>query len=358
MTRLTTALAQEFKIVRAGVRGKRYQTMLPMNVCLDVGDYIASSNGLFFAIVQGDGVFRIYRGSDVDSHQGTLWDSARPGTGGRFFALVQTDGNFCIYRGDGLARNEGWQWGTQMTAEGGQFYALMQDDGVFCIRRGLDPANDQGVVWQTGVADRVARIDAISAIDYCLGAAKLVQSRPSDLYRETVRNAEARVQSSLIAGSVTVSDTAAWSDELEGEVDMAASFNTVVPVMQGGAVVLSQETSQPFARNAAITTAKTWGFNAPAAVPAKSSMTCLVAATRSTIAVPFTLTGVFTLASGNQVSGTLDGLYTGSNCHDLAVTLTTYELNPHESQSVTQALAPVPAASVATPHARQVGAYV
>ena len=219
VTRLTQALAHEFQMIRAavfmpGAGGALYHAVLPMNRCLSVGDYIVSANGMFFAVIEADGKLRVYRGAGLERHQGLLWETARGAPGNRFFALVQTDGNFCIYRGTDLSHNEGWVWGTQLTAEGGEFYGHLQDDGTFAICKGCGPTGYQGTVWSSGVNDPVARIDEVHAIDYALASARIIHARPSDLYRETVNNSNAHTQTSLISGSVTVADTAAWTDQL------------------------------------------------------------------------------------------------------------------------------------------------
>ena len=361
MTRLTRALVHEFQMIRAavfmpGAGGALYHAVLPMNRCLSVGDYIVSANGMFFAIIEADGKLRVYRGAGLERHQGRLWETERTGEGGRFFALVQSDGNFCIYRGSGLAHNDGWHWGTQMTAEGGQFYAHLQDDGNFAICAGGGPCDYQGTVWESGVTDPVASIDSVYAIDYALDSARIVSAVASDLYRETVNNSNAHTQTSLVSGSVTVSDTAAWTDQLDLAAPAPAGFKGPVPVVAGERVVLSTDSGHVFLRNNGATTPKTWGFNAPAAVPARSSMMCLVAAVRSSVVVPYCLSGVFTLKSGARVHGSVNGTYKGCNSHTLSVTLTTYDPGPNRrdahtpAQSISRPLTPMPSISgLATP---------
>ncbi len=336
---MTTAPATPDAPARQGVV---YQRVLPMNRCLNVGDRIASANGMFCAVLEADGQLRVYCGGRPDQQQGVLWASGRSAEGERFFALVQTDGNFCIYRGDGLASNQGWHWGTQMTAEGGQFHAVLDNDGRFCVRKGSDPAIAPHQVWSSGAVDPVASIDAIERIDYDLAAALVVESSPSDLYRETVSNHNDQVQTSVISGSVTVTDTSGWSDELGAGALAAGSFKAAVPVASSGKVVLSSDAGHDYLRNGAASIAKTWGFNAPAAVPPNSAMMCLVSAIRSAIIVPYTLHGAFTLASGRQVSGSIEGTYSGANCHDLSVTLTTYDPNPAGSYTISRPLTPMP----------------
>ena len=356
MTRLTKALAEECQLIRAaatmpGTGGAVYRSVLPMNQCMAIGDCLASTNGMFFALMESDGQLRAYRGAGPSEHQGWLWQTGRGGDGGRFFALLQTDGNFCIYRGEDLAHNEGWHWGTQMTADGGQFYLTLLNDGNLRVCKGSGAGDYQGTVWSSDVIDPVQRIDQVLRIDYDLDHARLVQARPSDLYRETVNNNSGQVQTSMISGSVTVSDTTGWSDDLALGASAPATFKGAVPVVSGAKVVLSAEAGHFYIRNGAASTAKTWGFNAPAAVPPHSSMMCLVVAIRSAIVVPYTLSGRFTLTSGKQVAGTVCGSFTGSNCHDLSVTLTTYNPNPAGSSTISHPLTPMPSVSgPAMPH--------
>jgi hypothetical protein len=320
---------------------------LPLQHCLHVGDIIVSANAMFYARLEHDGRLCVYCGAG--QHETPLWESGRSGDGGRFFALVQSDGNFCIYRGDDLDHNEGWHWGTQFIAEGGQFHLVLQDDGELLVRAGADDSGD--IIWCSGVSDPVATIDSISAIDYQLDAAQTLQARPSDLYRETVSNTNGQIQTSMISGSVTVSDTTGWSDELAHDAAAPQDYRGPVPVVHAGKVVLSCDAGHTYIRNGAATTAKSWGFSAPAAVPPHSSMTCLVSATRSSIRVPYRLHGRFTLASGRQVDGSVRGVYGGANCHDLSVTLTTFDPTPAGSYSISQPLTPMPNhVGSATPH--------
>jgi hypothetical protein len=316
-----------------------------MNRCLQVGDRIVSANGMFFATLTAEGQLQVWRGPDPAPEQGMLWSSPRGGEGGRFFALVQTDGNFCIYRGDDLSSNQGWHWGTQITADRGQFHAVLNNDGSFCVCRGSDPAVQGEPLWHSGATDPVARIDAIEHIEYELEDALMVAARPHDLYRETVSNPNDQIQTSMISGSVIVSDSTGWSDELEAGALAPNDFAGPVPVVSSGKVVLSTDASHRFRRNGAASSAKTWGFNAPAAVPPRSAMMCLVSAIRSSINVPYTLHGVFTLASGRQVAGSVAGTYRGSNCHDLSVTLTTYDPSPSGSYTISRPLTPMPSIS-------------
>lgn len=57
---------------------------------------------------------------------------------GSFFAIMQSDGNFCIYRGHNPATDQReWIWGVQKLEPSS--FAIMQSDGNFCVYYGLEP---------------------------------------------------------------------------------------------------------------------------------------------------------------------------------------------------------------------------
>jgi hypothetical protein len=79
---------------------------------------------------------------------------------------------------------------------------------------------------------------------------------------------------------------------------------------------------------------------------------------RSSIVVPYILRGTFTLKSGRQVEGEVRGTYSGANCHDLTVTLTTYDPQPAGSYTISRPLTPMPSISgPATPHPLSTSAW-
>ena len=62
-------------------------------------------------------------------------------------------------------------------------------------------------------------------------------------------------------------------------------------------------------------------------VPAYSHVIGTVAVTRSTLAVPYTLTGTFLYSSGIRAPGSVGGTYRGVNSHDLKVTIIQQDLD-------------------------------
>ena len=297
--------------------GQRHETILSAQQILHVGDHIVSDNGLFIAILQRDGSFCVFRGLDIGQAEGQLWHTGKPGDDGDYFALLQTDGNFCIYRGTGLHDNQGWHWGTQTTAEGAAFYAVLQDDGNFCIRKGSGLGDSAGLLWASGITDRVDRIEEVLHIEYDLAAAYVLRTSPASLYSETLSNRNPQTEISTVSGSVTVTETSAWTDTLALRAgNGGAGFSPNLPVMAGGRVVLATA-SVSYVRNGANTGNQHWGFATPVTVPPYATRRVVVSATYSTISVPYILIGRLRFESGAEVIGTVRGVYMGSNAHDL-----------------------------------------
>jgi hypothetical protein len=320
--------------------GRRFDSTLAMNEIIGVGDYIVSGNGLFFAILQADGNFCVYRGIDVAHDHGLLWGIRKSAEGGEFFALVQTDGNFCIYRGTDLMHNRGWHWGTQVTAEGNAFYAAMQDDGNFCIRKGSGANDSHGLVWASGVTDRVENIDEILHIEYDLDAARVMRTSPASLYSETLHNRGPGLEHRTVASAVTVTETSSWSDTLAIRQGSHTAFMPGIPVVDGDDVVLA-ETPTTYIWNGASATTKNWSFSTPVTVAPSQSVRAVVSATYSTISVPYTLIGRLRFESGAQVVGTVKGVYMGSNAHDLTAHFTPLDAKPINAQRISRKLTPI-----------------
>jgi len=316
------------------------KNFLAVNQFLGVNEYLVSRNGLFFAIVQSDGNFCVYRGSGPGANKGGLWCSlSKSQPEGKYFAIVQGDGNFCVYKGTGPGDNKGGVWCSLGASQpAGQFFAVMQDDGNFCVYKGTGPSDNQGGVWCTMAVDPVVDVE-IASIAYDVAAARILQSGPAELYRQTVTNNTTQTQSSSISGSSSVSETSGWSDSLAVKVGVSTSFKTGIPFVAEGKVTVSVDVTNTYTWNGSVTKTKTWGFNTPVSVPPHTSIVGLVAATLSTIAVPYTLTGTFILKSGARIPGSVGGVYTGSNSHDLTVTFIQQDQDTKQVTSTMKTLA-------------------
>jgi hypothetical protein len=135
------------------------------NQVLFVGDYLASINGKFWAIMQDDGNFVVYEGSSTNTRR-YLWGSiqaASPWKNGyrsdrsqRYFAVMQNDGNFVVYQG--TPNRKRYLWGSAQAASyqtmGGDYAAELSDDGNFCVYKLGPPGAPSSLLFSTNTAGR------------------------------------------------------------------------------------------------------------------------------------------------------------------------------------------------------------
>jgi len=119
---------------------------------LSVNDYLVAGNGQYFAIMQGDGNFVIYQGSDP-THQGAfVWNSGPAPGLGQYFAIMQGDGNFVIYQGSDPTHQGAFVWNSGPAPGLGQYFAIMQDNGNFVLYHGSGPSQQGAFIWDIKTA--------------------------------------------------------------------------------------------------------------------------------------------------------------------------------------------------------------
>jgi len=123
-------------------------SIIRVNEFLSVNDYIESPNRLFFAILQEDGNFVVYKGTR-DNQQEAWWATNKYGNPGKFFAILQTDGNFVVYKGTSPQDQQETWWATNKYGNPGKFFAILKDDGNFVVYKGTSPQDQQECWWAT-----------------------------------------------------------------------------------------------------------------------------------------------------------------------------------------------------------------
>src|SRR6478735_2159688 len=121
-------------------------TILTNDQYLSVGDTLAATSGSYQLTLSSEGALILTSGS---ASSPPVWQSPKDpnADGGSYFAIMQSDGNFCVYRGE-PGRIEGGVWATMCTIPGGgRCFAVIDADGVFAVYRGTDQANIQGLLW-------------------------------------------------------------------------------------------------------------------------------------------------------------------------------------------------------------------
>jgi hypothetical protein len=149
------------------------KSILQAGESLHTGEFLVSLNRSYFAVMQPDANFCVYRGSGPADNRGFVWCSMKTAPGGQFRAAMQTDGNFVVYPEGSTSA----VWATMSMAPGGQFIAVMQDDGNFAVYPGTSvptatSATAIGPLWNSGTGERVFTISPppLGAITASTGA--------------------------------------------------------------------------------------------------------------------------------------------------------------------------------------------
>jgi hypothetical protein len=123
-----------------GLRG----STLTGGTTLKGGDWLASPNGQYSAVMQDDGNFVLYWGRYPDRLLGPMWATD---TGGKAHPALylQTDGDFVLRSDGGVV----WSAATPGKAAGGPVFAAMQDNGDFALWGGT-PDDPTSSYWATG----------------------------------------------------------------------------------------------------------------------------------------------------------------------------------------------------------------
>jgi hypothetical protein len=168
----------------------------------------------------------------------------------------------------------------------------------------------------------VVQFDA-NSITYNTAGAVITVSGLEQLDSVTDINQTTVLQSTTISGQRMVTNTQGWSDTFGLKVTVSGGLG--IPFVSHG--MISVEGSASFTHNGTSSEAQTFAWQQPVLVPAKSRVVMTVAVTRTTIVVPYTMSGTFLYSDGHREPGLINGTYTGTNSHDLEVTLAQFNLD-------------------------------
>lgn len=108
---------------------------------LAAGDYLASPNAQYCALLHDDGNFVLYWGCLPDKLIGAMWTSDTAGLGRQSLSM-QKDGNLVLYR-DGQA-----VWASNTAGKSGNLFAQLANDGNFLLYQGT-PDEPGTSYWDT-----------------------------------------------------------------------------------------------------------------------------------------------------------------------------------------------------------------
>lgn len=254
-------------------------SIIGVNEFLAVGDYIQSPSSLYYAIMQGDGNFCIYRGTGPEDEHGYLWSSKKTGSGGKFFAMMQDDGNFSIYEGTG-------------------------------------PDDRRKNLWNSGKTDPVADYE-IREINYELDKAEILSQGKTQLDQIEWANDDSESLDFNLSETYSVEEVSSWSDSLKAKVGVETNFKVGIPIFADGKVKVSVEVENMYTWSGSTKRTKSWTVNQPIKIRPRMKALIFIKTSMSTISVPYTLEGTLIFNSGDRWGGEIKGRYNGSNSHDI-----------------------------------------
>jgi len=170
--------------------------------------------------------------------------------------------------------------------------------------------------------DAITRFEA-SSISYDVAHATIAATGIDELDSLDHTNDSDVMQSSAMADQRVETDTAGWSDTLGLTVTVSGGVG--VPLVAHGEVSVGG--SVAFTQNGSTSVQRSFSWSQPVLVPPRSRVIASVVLTRSTLVVPYTLSGAYVYGSGARATGTVSGTYSGVNSHDLKVTIKQLDLD-------------------------------
>src|ERR1044072_7553059 len=274
------------------------------------GDYMLSSNGIFFALLQGDGNLVVYAGTGPDDVQGgPLWASGYhdkpPGTS--FSLDMQADGNLVMYINP--SNTPVWATGTA-----GTNFAQIQQDGEFSIFAGA-PGAGGGRVWGTNVRWQRSKVE-ITDVNYDLARGIVANPQIVGSAEQYYKNGTSVEQHQVFEWEIAYDEARSWSSSLGCSVGIEAEFRGGVPLVgpQGGvtvsATVTLEETVGEESRKS-----ETRRGSFPLAVPPFTTVEAITQVTVADLAVPYAATVKYIFDNGAAIRAHTDGLFAGSSTY-------------------------------------------
>lgn len=276
---------------------------------LSPGMYLTSPSNLYFVLMQTDGNFVIYAGTP-SSIGPSLW-AANSWNAQPYQVRLQADGNIVSIEGDGSVN---WQIGWADPLPAGPYFAQLLDDSSLCLFAGWRPPAAGAPLRRIGPFDPPVAFTP-SSVQYDLTQATSAPLPPLVVGSATLVNDTPVTQSMQLNWSQTVEESVSFSSEWS--IGVTASLSVGLPIFDGVDIEVSSTYTATFATSETTTSSETFSFDAPVEVPAESTVDIEFSLSQASVSVPYTVTGMFVLASGYNVPGQIQGVYTGVNGYNL-----------------------------------------
>lgn len=287
--------------------------LLPGQFLLE-GDYMVSSNGIFFAVLQPDGNFVVYPGTGPSDLQGgPVWASGyhdKP-AGTSFSLNMQPDGNLVMYINPGNVPV--WATGTA-----GNNYALMQQDGEFVLYAGA-PGQGGGRVWGSNVRWQATRME-VSDVVYDLGRGILSDPQVMEVYEQYYPNDTSLEQEYIFEWEVSYEESRSWSSSIGGSLGIEAEFKGGVPMVKEGRIAISASVTFQETVGVESRQVETLRGTTPVKVPPFSTVEASTVVTVATVAVPYDAQARYFFDNGAAIAGRISGVFASEAKYRVATT--------------------------------------
>lgn len=294
------------------------------NESLKCNEWLRSKNGLFHAVIQGDGNFVIYRGDWLKTGDNThLWSTVVNdcnwkgyATPGSFSIIMQGDGNLVIYADGG---GPVWALTTHhkdvMVAGS---WAVLHDDGNFAVGPGGEWSRRK---YATGVTDTVESLELYD-IEYDLTNVKITpMGGPRESVSQIAKNDTDVQQDATLTMSFTKTKSSGWKTSTTLKIGTKTTFKCGVPSLAEGKVEVSAEFTQGFEWNETTTESKTETVSLKVIVPPHKRIIGRCTWFDSTITLPYKAVGKAKYkGSANKIPIHIEGVYEGILTHDVETT--------------------------------------
>ncbi len=302
-------------------------TFLAMNEVLSMNNSLISDNGVFVATMQSDGSF-VNRLSNANQY--LYWNSGvAPGSAaGPYFAIMQVDGNFVVYKGTGPNNQGGVVWATNVYpgVAAGPYFAVIQNDGNFVIYYGTGPNNQGAPIWATNIPITTLFVN-VSNMVYELNQATIDLPQVVGSFIRDLTNDTAVSQQETFTFDLEYNETQKWTTTNSTKVDVQAQFNVSIPIIEDTQSTITAEQAFSSTTDTEQSTTKKYTDAIPVTIPPNSHVTCTATASTTNISLPYTADAVYTLMFSTifpylpiSAPGNLKGVYVGSPTYELQAT--------------------------------------
>jgi len=278
--------------------------------CLRKGEFLKSGQYLF----SPDGCWRLGLGCfggkgniilfriDPDNHNLFIcpWAANFSTAAKECFAIMQEDGNFCVYEGSD-PQHQGellWAADTSKTYRVG-VRAVIQHDGNFCVyNHDSSTYKPDGIAWQCGFNSGLVDHYEFSKMNYDYNHMIELDPEVETAFTQTLKNKSSLEQKTEVKFSITKTEKHSWQTKTTAKLGIKATTSVNVPLVAKIGIEISGEFSKESAEGKETATEKTISYTVPVTVPPMKAMTVDACITKRTIILPYTSEGNFSLKEG------------------------------------------------------------